>query len=386
MGPSVQFLRLLGVIVRLWHRRELIRVRRSFLFAGLVLPLIILGAFSEPWFGLAGKAIWLLTLAVLATILCLTLTYFRAPFGLEVGTAAATAGQRSPATGPEQPRGRTRRAARKTIEGADTYIRFVMAFVASEIAACFIAFLPVHRSPIGALFLLLAAMLLVAHGVWQGKKLTLWPRLVYALGVVLVVVALAVVLIPQTAADAASYGGGFDGWARSLLHGIVAAVRGDAESRTMFWVILALLAIQAIIAAMVAERVRSIFRKVSLLAIVAVLVAWFIWGAGATVVTRSIGSDAVAVAPFPGVQRIEVSLRPGVETPVGHLLRGGWCYAVRQGTAKNLRLQYMDGDPESFGQRHVGWRELRGLIAEGGSAVIEIYKPTAGSCRPEDAA
>ncbi|MDP3727250.1 MAG: hypothetical protein Q8R35_01270 [bacterium] len=162
-----------------------------------------------------------------------------------------------------------------------------------------------------------------------------------------------------------------------------------ASRRTVFWILGVVIAVALIIGAFF-PRFRKLVVGVVVLVAAIYLVDWLIWGGGLDTyfVNTVSGKPQPGMAihtPFPGVQRVTVLLQPGEETPVGHLIRGGWCYAVRRGDAKNLRLKFTDGAVEPFGGRYHGWRELEALVADGGTAAIETYKPTAGSCRPEDA-
>jgi len=87
--------------------------------------------------------------------------------------------------------------------GIGGYVRLVAAVLASEIAVGFIAlWLPGHKNPLMVPLILLAAMALITHTIWQRGKLW-WPKLVYRLAIFTLIASVVSIFLPQFTSEVA---------------------------------------------------------------------------------------------------------------------------------------------------------------------------------------
>ncbi len=134
----------------LWHREEFYRLRNSLIVAIAVAAIFIIpGAFlgAISW---TLKVVWIEIGMLIITITSLSLAFYRIPIGIELNAfiKKAEGSKCKPAI----------------TDGAETYIRIVAGFLASELAVSLIAlWLPAHKNPAMAFMALLVPMVLITY-------------------------------------------------------------------------------------------------------------------------------------------------------------------------------------------------------------------------------
>lgn len=202
------------------HREELERIRNTALYLVLI-PLVFLivgvACGAIPTHGWAIKSVALEISLTFAAVFLLLLGWRRALIGFEASVAVAAAG-------PGDANAAT------IVNALERYIRIVAALLASEIAIGLVVFwVPVHRSPILTFLAILAAIVLVAHWVWQGGELW-WPVFTRRLAITTLILIVLANLFPDTVALAAAKFGSLDA---EIVKGIPSLMDGKADFRTI---------------------------------------------------------------------------------------------------------------------------------------------------------
>src|SRR3989344_30650 len=295
MAGFFGFIETILEIIRLWNVDGLRRLRNSALVMVLVpLFVIVPGAFVGAWS--FQEKIWVIESGMLLVVcLLFVLAARRVAIGAEIGTIIDLA--RSPDVG----------LVVTPINGAERYIRFVAAVLASEVAVGFIAlWLRAHNNPAMALLTLFAALCLTSYAVWQ-KGEWWWANIVKWLAVFTLVTAIVASNWPEVFGELAS-----QEW--KLDSSLAAMIRGDATPRAMFWLVGLML-----IAASVAAKNRAVKYSIWMLVFM-LLIQYFVWGAGARTVDGQQNQAQGAVTIEPQARELAdgmVEMGPGARFILG---------------------------------------------------------------------
>lgn len=243
---------------------EFRRLRDSLILAIVVALLFILpGAFMGAW-GFIVKVIWLEIGMVIAAVNLLYLAYYRIPGGTAVGTTLELAFA--------EPAGRG--IVRTPVQGFLRYVRFIAAFLASELTvALIVVWVPAHKNPAMALLAIPVAIAIIGHIIWKGGG-EWWAKVVHGLPYATLFLALLAILFPDAADAVATLWDGFNIALWEMLWG-----RASLQTVVMTSAVLILASITG---AALVEHPKAKGLVLLVVPIVLLLdLRWFFWGDGA---------------------------------------------------------------------------------------------------------
>lgn len=160
---------LLGEIRVIWrlNLREFYRLRNNLRAALLLGGLIFVGMFLGV-IGMRVKIVFLELSIIVLSVFLFRIAINRAAFGIEIASAIEKAKASKPGLKDV------------LVSGADRYIKFIAAILASEITMGLLAiWLPAHKNPTSAVLIIISAMVLVCYALWQGSEMKWWKKMVY---------------------------------------------------------------------------------------------------------------------------------------------------------------------------------------------------------------